>query len=96
MSDTASVVAILVASVVCSTFLSLSLRELVFLTEANTPRPGLSYKCSLCKNFYPLKIQHLSAGIFDTGCTTLEGVIALSQANNYRLDLSVQVAPLRV
>lgn len=34
--------------------------------------------------------------IFEAGCTTLRRVIALSQANDYRLDLSVFVAPLSV
>ena len=69
-----SVVAILVVSVVSSNFFfRRSFRELVLLTEANTPRPGLCYKCSLCKIFYALKRQHLSTclnlryGLYNTG-----------------------------
>ena len=77
-------------------FFRWSYHELVLLTQANTFRPGLCYKCSLCKSFYVLKRQYLTAWIFGTGCTRRKGVIALLQANNYRLDLSVRVKPLSV
>ena len=49
-----SVVAILVVSVVSSSFFRWSFREWVLLPEANTPRLGLWYKCSFWKSFYAL------------------------------------------
>ena len=77
-------------------FFRWSYHELVLLTQANPLRPGLCYKCSLCESFYALRRRYLTALIFGTGCTTLKRVITLSQANNYRLDLSVQVVSLIV
>ena len=46
-----SVLAILVVSVATSNFLRWSFQELFLLSEASTPRPGLCYKCNLCKSF---------------------------------------------
>ena len=69
-----SVVAILVVSVVSSNFFRWSFRELVLLPEANTPRPGLWYKCSLCKSFYAFmhstcKLTTIGL-IYRWGCTS--------------------------
>lgn len=81
---------------VSSNFFRWSYHELVLLTQTNIPRPGFCDNFSLCKSFYTLKRQHLTAWIFHMGCTTLKGVIALLQANNYLFDLSVWVATLSV